>query len=92
MKAHIDNTRVKLGELNALSEKTKLAEKKILKSATDRLSVVQQEIDKMTGIEGMADSEQSRYLDLIKERGQLHIVTAKANDVLTENKKPAKVS
>lgn len=84
MKRHIENTRSKLGELSALSDKTEQTERNILAQAEKRLPEVQAAIDKMqAGIDGADDAEQDKYQELIAERGQLQIVIAKAKKILS---------
>ena len=83
MKRHIEKTRAHLGELHALGEKTEAAERKILAAAEKRHAAVLRELDDLrSGIEGMADDVQDRYLALVAERGQLDVVIAKARVVL----------
>lgn len=72
-----------LAELEALSSKTAATERAILNAATERLADVQAEIDKLQpGIDSAGADDQQRYLDLHTERGQLQIVTAKAQEAL----------
>lgn len=83
MKAHMEKVRTHLGELGGLASKTEAAERKILASAEKRLATVQAEIDRARpGIEGAGDDAHERYLDLITERGQLHVVIAKSRQAL----------
>lgn len=75
----INDTRDQLGDLGSLMAKTHVAEQAILKRAEQRLDEVQAELDKAgPGVEGAPDADQDRYLNLVKERGQLHQVIAKA--------------
>lgn len=83
MTAHADKARERLGELAGLAAKTEAAERRILQRAEERLAEVQAEIEKLRpGIEGAADADQQRYLDLVSERGQIHTVIAKARKSL----------
>lgn len=85
MKAHIDKTRASLGELAGLAAKTDAAERRILENAEHRLFEVQRELDGIKGAEFGTQQQQEHYSDLIKERGQLHVVIAKAHEVLHNN-------
>ena len=77
--------RAHLGELGALSAKTDAAERKILAAAEKRHAVVLAELEELSpGVEGAGDADQDRYLELVAERGQLHIVIAKARQVLAK--------
>ena len=82
MKAHIDKTRASLGELAGLAAKTDAAERRILENAERRLADVQRELDGIKGAEFGTADQQEHYSDLIKERGQLQLVIAKAREVL----------
>lgn len=82
MKAHVDKTRASLGELAGLAAKTDAAERRILENAEHRLFEVQRELDSIKGAEFGTPEQQEHYSDLIKERGQLHVVIAKAREVL----------
>lgn len=83
MKAHMEKARNQLGDLGALASKTELAEKKILAQAQKRLTEVETAIERARpGVEAAPDTAQDRYLDLLKERGQLSIVIAKAQHAL----------
>lgn len=83
MKRHIANTRRQLGDLHALAGKTEAAERRILERAEARLGEVNDELDRLRpGVEAAPDSSQDRYTSLIEERGQLHVVIAKARSAL----------
>lgn len=82
MKHHIEKTRSSLGELAGLSAKTEVAEKRILEAAEKRLQAVQAELGKFSNVESAPEDEQDRYMDLIAERGQLHMVIEKARKAL----------
>lgn len=83
MKAHIERARHSLGELGSLSAKTEAAERRILERAQQRRDDVQAEIDRCRpGVEAAPESSQDRYLALIKERGVLDTVIARAVSVL----------
>ena len=83
MKRHIANTRAHLGELHGLAAKTEAAERRILQSAEARLQTVNTALERLRpGVEAAPDKSQDRYLELVEERGQLHIVIAKARQVL----------
>lgn len=85
MKAHIEKTKSYLGELAALQAKSERAERKILESAEARLAVVQGQIERaQVGIEAVSDEAQDRYVELVSERGKLHMVIAKARKNLSE--------
>lgn len=72
-----------LGELAGLSAKTEAAERRILSSAEARLEEVQAQIDRArAGVEAAPDAAQDRYLELVRERGELHQVIAKAQQAL----------
>lgn len=75
--------RKQLGTLAGLAAKTEAAERKILASAEKRLAVVQAQIDRARpGVEAAPDAAQDRYLELVRERGQLHQVIARARQTL----------
>lgn len=79
MKRHIANTRGQLSELDALARKTAADEHRILERASSRFDEVTAMIERQRpGVEGASDDAQSRYLDLVEERGQLQNVIAKA--------------
>lgn len=83
MKAHIEKARTQLGELGALAHKTDAAERKILAAAEERLATVQEQIEQARpGVEAAGDADQDRYLELVTERGKLHMVIAKAKRAL----------
>ena len=83
MKKHIERTRRSLGELNDLSAKTQAAERRILERAERRHAEVLAALERARpGIEGAPDAAQDRYTDLVKERGQLEQVIAKARAAL----------
>lgn len=83
MKDPRDPVREHLGDLGSLMAKTHVAEQAILKRAEQRLAEVQAELGKIApGIEGAPDADQDRYLNLVKERGQLHQVIAKSKAAL----------
>ena len=85
MKRHMQQARAKLGELGALHAKTEAAEHRILKAAEQRLAAVVAALDKLApGAEGADDTHQDSYLALVAERGQLHIVIAKARAALAD--------
>lgn len=86
MKKHIENTRAHLGELHSLAALTEATERRILSSAEQRLDQVNAEIERaQPGIEGAPDSSQKRYLDLVQERGRLHMVIAKSRKALKQS-------
>lgn len=86
MKKHIENTRAHLGELHSLAAQTEATERRILSSAEQRLDQVNAEIGRSApGIEGAPDKSQNRYLDLVQERGRLHMVIAKARKALKQS-------
>lgn len=79
MNRHLTNTRDNLGELATLAAKTDAAERNILKAAQRRLQEVNASLERLhSGIEGAPDRSQERYLDLVREQGQLHIIIARA--------------
>lgn len=79
----MNDHRKRLGELAHLATKTEAAERSILSSAESRLAVVQSQIDRArVGVESAPDAAQDRYLELVRERGQLHQVIARARDAL----------
>lgn len=83
MKRHIQNTRTRLGELASLAAKTEADERRILSSATRRLGEVIAMIERQRpGLELASDAAQDRYVDLVKERGQLEMVISKAKHAL----------
>lgn len=83
MKAQMDKVRNHLGDLGALAGKTELAEKQILAQAQKRLTEVETAIQRARpGVEAAPETAQDRYLDLLKERGQLNIVISKAQHAL----------
>lgn len=83
MKKHIADTRAHLGELHGLAAKTEAAERRILASAEARLDEVNAGLDRLRpGAESAPDAHQDRYLALVKERGKLHTVIAKARRAL----------
>lgn len=84
MKAHIENTRAGLGELAGLGAKTEAAERRILENAEIRLIEVQRKLAKIKGAEFGPPEQQDAYNELIKERGQLNVVIAKAKEILGE--------
>lgn len=86
MKKHIENTRAHLGELQGLAAQTEATERRILSSAEKRLDQVNAEIGRAEpGIDGAPDNSQNRYLDLVQERGRLHIVITKARKALKQS-------
>lgn len=83
MKEHIENTRLQLGELGAMSAQVERAERQILERAQALLTDIEGKMDKsraeaMTG----DDAAQSRYTDMVEERGRLQHVIARAQQVL----------
>lgn len=82
MKHHIEKARGALGELHGLATKTEAAEQRILAAANERLASVQKEIDAAGNVEAADEAAQDAYLELIRERGQLHVVIAKARKAL----------
>lgn len=83
MKKHIERTRRSLGELNSLSAKTEAAERRILEQAERRHAEVLAALERARpGVEGAPEAAQERYTDLVKERGQLEAVIAKAKVAL----------
>lgn len=71
-----------LGRLGALADKTQKTEVAIHKAAISRLDAVQSELNGLfPGIEGKSGADQSRYLELVRERGKLHGVIARAASV-----------
>jgi hypothetical protein len=85
MKRHIENTRASLTDLHSLSATTEAAERRILGQARARLDDVNAMLERQRpGVEGAPDAAQDRYLSLVQERGQLHIVIAKAKAALGE--------
>lgn len=84
MKRHISNTRASLGELHSLAAKTEADERGILERAEARLERVVAMIERQRpGVEAAPDAAQDRYTDLVRERGQLHVVIAKARAALS---------
>ncbi len=83
MKRHMERTRSQLGELHGLAAKTEAAERNILTAAEKRHAEVVAAIERARpGVEGADDAAQSRYTDLVAERGQLEVVIAKARKAL----------
>lgn len=83
MKAHMDKARGQLGELASLADKTERAERRILEAAEARLDTVQQEIETVRGDAQRGDEKaEDRYLDLVRERGKLQTVIARARSNL----------
>ena len=83
MKAHMETTRARLGELGALAARTEAAERRILELAEQRLEDVQAAIARARpGIEIAPTAAQDRYLSLISERAQLSAVIARAKAAL----------
>jgi hypothetical protein len=80
MQAHINTTHKQLGELAAMSRQTEDAERRILARATERLGEVQAELSAAgpKALTGGGD----KYMELVKERGQLQQVIAQARQVL----------
>lgn len=83
MQHHIENSRRQLGELAAMSRQTEDMERKILARARSRLGEVQSKL-KPARVAAMTgdDAAKQTYLDLIKERGQLNHVIARAQSML----------
>lgn len=85
MKALANKARAHLGELAGLASKTEAAERRILETAEKRLGIVQGDIEAaQPGIESADEAAQDRYLASVTERGQLHIVIAKARQALAQ--------
>lgn len=83
MKKHLTDTRDNLGELAQLAARTDAAERNILRAAQRRLDEVSAMIERARpGIEGAPDRAQDRYLDLVHERAQLHLIIARAQGVI----------
>lgn len=83
MKKQMDNVRGRLGDLAGLAGKTEAAERAILASAEKRLATVHAELQRTAvGVEAAPEKEQTRYLELTRERGQLQLVIGKARQVL----------
>lgn len=83
MKAHIEATRSRLGELAAIAARTEAAERRILELAEARLEDVQAAISRARpGVEIAPPAAQDRYLSLVSERAQLSSVIAKARAAL----------
>lgn len=80
MEAHVNDTRARLGELAAMAHQTQEAERRILARATERLDEVQSEL-KDAGAQALSGGG-DKYMDLIKERGQLQQVIAQAQQHL----------
>jgi division protein CdvB (Snf7/Vps24/ESCRT-III family) len=84
MTNHLPTTHEKLTDLAALADQTERTERRILEQAEKRLQEVQEAIDQATpGVEGQDGEAQQQYLDLLAERGHLHMVIAKARKVLS---------
>lgn len=82
----IAETRGRLGKLAGLASKTEADEKAILEKAEARLQEVNAGLDRhRPGVEAAPDASQDRYLDLVQERGQLHIIIAKAKATLSKS-------
>lgn len=78
-----DKAKAQLGNLSALAAKTEAAERRILESAQNRLEEVQAQIDRARpGVESAPEAAQDRYLELVRERGQLQQVIARAQQAL----------
>jgi hypothetical protein len=80
MQTNIDTTTRHLGELAAMAHQTAAAERRILEVAVKRLADVQADIDRTRP--GAITTDGDAYMDLIRERGQLNQVIAKARAVL----------
>jgi len=80
MQTNIETTTRHLGELAAMAHQTAAAEKRILDVAVKRLADVQSHIAglRATAITGAGET----YMALVKERGQLNQVIARARAVL----------
>lgn len=81
---HMDNTRRQLGELGAMAQQTEAMERRILSIAEKKLSKIGEAIDKarvqaLTG----DDAAKERYMSMVKERGVLQQVIARAKAELT---------
>jgi hypothetical protein len=79
---HIEAARRRLAHLGGLAAQTEEAERRILTSATDRLAVVREELDKLRPRAIADHAAGDRYLALTQERGQLETVIAQAQQVL----------
>lgn len=77
MNNHIENTRRNLGELRAMSNQTDEAEKKILSRATSMLADIGEKLPAAKA-KALTGEDEQTYLDLIHERGRLHLVIAQA--------------
>jgi hypothetical protein len=83
MQTTTHTTRRQLGELAAMQAQTEAMERRILTIATDKL-------DKLTGelqaarVAAMTDGDeaQSKYADLVHERGRLELVISRAREAL----------
>lgn len=79
----MENVRAGLSDLAGLAGKTESAERKILAAAEKRLAAVQAELERARpGVEASPEKAQDRYLELVKERGQLELVISKARQAL----------
>lgn len=86
MQPNSDKVRSNLGELAAMAAQTEEMERKILKMATDRLEVVEAQLEPAREAALAGDErEVTKYQDLINERGTLHQVIAKAKAVLSQS-------
>ena len=86
MQPNPDKVRSNLGELAAMAAQTEEAERKILKMATERLAVVEGQLEsaRAAALAG-GDQEGAKYQELINERGTLHQVIAKAKAILSQS-------
>lgn len=80
MQAHIDTAHKDLGELAAMARQTQAAEQQILIKATELLGQVQGELAQARA-EALTGKD-TRYMDLVAERGRLQQVIAQARQNL----------
>ena len=80
MRDHIEATHAHLGELAVMSRQTQAAEQKILDKATELLAQVQKDLDAARA--DALTGKDSRYMDLVAERGRLQQVIARARQNL----------
>ncbi|MEX3764475.1 hypothetical protein [Paraburkholderia phenoliruptrix] len=84
MKPDHDKVRQNLGELATMSAQCEQAERQILSRATARLEEVGSQIEpaRKAALAG-GDEEQTKYQDLVHERGVLEQVIARAKQTLS---------
>lgn len=71
MNVHITKTRNSLASLAVLAQKIEAAERRILAAAEQRLEAIQSQLERARpGMEAAPDMTQTRYLELVAERGQ----------------------